>query len=63
MESDAVMLDQVVVTGYTTEKKAEITGAVSVVKLSDVSSIPTGNIMSTLQGRLPGVNITTDVQP
>lgn len=63
MESDAVMLDQVVVTGYTTEKKAEITGAVSVVKLSDVSSIPTGNIMSTLQGRLPGVNITTDGQP
>ena len=63
LNTDAILLDQVVVTGYTTEKKAEITGAVSVVKLSDVSSIPTGNIMSTLQGRLPGVNITTDGQP
>lgn len=63
LNTDAVLLDQIVVTGYTTEKKAEITGAVSVVKLSDVSSIPTGNIMSTLQGRLPGVNITTDGQP
>ncbi len=63
MEPDAVMLEQLVVTGYTTEKKAEITGAVSVVKLSDVSSIPSGNIMSTLQGRLAGVSVTTDGQP
>ena len=63
LDPNTVMLDQLVVTGYTTEKKAEITGAVSVVKLNDINSIPTGNIMSTLQGRLPGVNITTDGQP
>jgi TonB-linked SusC/RagA family outer membrane protein len=63
LKTDAILLDQVVVTGYTTERKAEITGAVSIVKISDVASIPTGNIMSTLQGRLPGVNITTDGQP
>jgi len=63
LKTDAILLDQIVVTGYTTERKAEITGAVSIVKISDVSSIPTGNIMSTLQGRLPGVNITTDGQP
>jgi len=63
LEPDAILLDQIIVTGYTTEKKAEITGAVSVVKIGDISSIPTGNIMSTLQGRLPGVNITTDGQP
>lgn len=63
MDVDAIMLEQVVVTGYTTEKKAEITGAVSVVKMDDVASIPTGNVMSSLQGRLPGVNITADGQP
>lgn len=63
MDVDAILLDQVVVTGYTTEKKAEITGAVAVVKMDDVASIPTGNVMSTLQGRLPGVSVTTDGQP
>ncbi|MBP9017103.1 MAG: TonB-dependent receptor [Paludibacteraceae bacterium] len=63
MFPSTVLLDQIVVTGYTTEKKADITGAVSVAKISDVISIPTGNIMSSLQGRLPGVNITYDGQP
>lgn len=63
MDPDAILLDQVVVTGYTSERKADITGSVSVVKISDISSIPTGNIMSSLQGRLPGVNITSDGQP
>lgn len=63
MLEDAIALEQVVVTGYTTEKKAEITGAVSVVKISDIASIPTGNVMSSLQGRLAGVNVSTDGQP
>lgn len=63
MDPDAVMLDQVVVTGYTTEKKADITGAVSVVKIDDIASIPTGNVMSSLQGRLAGVNVNADGQP
>ncbi|MDR2804352.1 MAG: TonB-dependent receptor, partial [Dysgonamonadaceae bacterium] len=54
---------EVVVTGYTTEKKADITGAVSVVKLKDIESIPSGNVMTSLQGRVPGVNISTDGQP
>ncbi|HWV70558.1 MAG TPA: TonB-dependent receptor [Pseudosphingobacterium sp.] len=56
-------LDEVVVTGYTSEKKADITGAVAVVKMKDISSIPAGNVMSTLQGRLPGVSVSTDGTP
>ena len=63
MHEDQLMLDEVVVTGYTTEKKADITGAVSVVKIKDILSIPTGNVMSSLQGRLPGVTISTDGTP
>ncbi len=63
MEQDAIMLNQVVVTGYTSEKKAEITGAVSVVNVSDIAGISTGNVMSSLQGRLAGVAVSTDGQP
>lgn len=56
-------LNEVVVTGYSTERKKDITGAVSVIKMKDVASIPTGNVMSTLQGRVPGVNINTNGTP
>lgn len=63
LEEDSKLIDEVVVTGYMTEKKADITGAVSVVKMDEITSIPTGNVMSSLQGRLPGMNVTTDGKP
>lgn len=63
MKEDLKLLDEIVVTGYTSEKKADITGAVSVVKMKDIAGIPTGNVMSSLQGRLPGVSVTTDGTP
>ena len=63
MTSDSKILGEVVVTGYTSEKKADITGAVSVVKMKDILSIPTGNAISSLVGRLPGVNVYTDGTP
>ena len=40
MEGDNEMLEEVVVTGYMTEKKASLTGSVSVVKMADVADIP-----------------------
>ncbi|MDR0995484.1 MAG: SusC/RagA family TonB-linked outer membrane protein, partial [Tannerella sp.] len=61
--ADVQQLDQVVVTGYMSEKKADLTGAVTVVKMKDVADIPTGNVMASLQSRVPGVNITTDGTP
>ncbi|KAA3437855.1 SusC/RagA family TonB-linked outer membrane protein [Rufibacter hautae] len=63
LQTDAKALEEVVVTGYTSEKKADITGAVSVVKMKDITSIPTGNVMSSLQGRLPGVTVVNDGTP
>jgi TonB-linked SusC/RagA family outer membrane protein len=63
LHPDDQLLDEVVVTGYTSEKKADITGSVSVVKLKDIASIPAGNVMTSLQGRVPGVNISADGQP
>jgi TonB-linked SusC/RagA family outer membrane protein len=63
LESDSKSLDVVVVTGYQTQRKKDLTGAVSVVNMKDVENIPTGNIISTLQGRVPGVNVTNNGTP
>ncbi|MBQ8811329.1 MAG: TonB-dependent receptor [Bacteroidales bacterium] len=60
---DQEFLDEVVVTGYMTEKKADLTGSVSVVSMKDIVDVPTGNVLSSLQGRVPGLNITTDGTP
>ncbi|MGM9766974.1 MAG: SusC/RagA family TonB-linked outer membrane protein [Candidatus Cryptobacteroides sp.] len=63
LEDDVNFLEEVVVTGYMAEKKADLTGAVAVVKMKDVADIPTGNVMQALQGRVAGMNITTDGTP
>jgi TonB-linked SusC/RagA family outer membrane protein len=63
LQSASANLNEIVVTGYSTERKKDITGAVSVVKMKDVASIPSGNIMSTLQGRVPGLNVFNDGTP
>ena len=60
LEEDAEILDEVVVVGYSSEKKSDLTGSVSVVKMKDVSDTPTGNVIQALQGRVAGMNITTD---
>lgn len=63
LAEDTEVLDEVVVTGYMTEKKASLTGSVAVVKMKDVADVPTGNVMSALQGRVAGMNVTTDGTP
>ena len=63
LEDDANFLEEVVVTGYMAEKKADLTGSVAVVKMKDVADIPTGNVMQALQGRVAGMNVTTDGTP
>lgn len=63
LQESANDLNEVVVTGYTSEKKADLTGAVSVVKMKDIADVPTGNVLSSLNGRVAGVNIATDGTP
>ncbi|HKG06482.1 MAG TPA: TonB-dependent receptor [Pedobacter sp.] len=63
MEYEAGNLNQVVVTGYSSQKKADLTGAVSVVKTQQIKDVPLGNPIKALQGRIPGVYITTDGSP
>ena len=60
MEDDALSLNEVVVTGYTTQRKADLTGAVSVVSVSELAKQNENNPMKALQGRVPGMNIQAD---
>lgn len=60
---DAQQLDDVVVTGYTSQRRTDITGAVSVVDMDEVNKQPEPNPVRALQGRLPGVQINSDGSP
>src|SRR5690554_1304168 len=56
-------LEQVVVMGYSTQRKADLTGAVSVVKVDDMMKSPDNNPMKALQGRVAGMMVTSDGSP
>jgi len=59
MEIEATMGNNVVVIGYGTVKKSDLTGSVSVVKGSDVSSAPVASVDQALQGKAAGVQVTS----
>lgn len=59
LQDDASDLDEVVVVGYGTVKKRDLTGAVSSVKADDIVLTPTANAMNALQGKVSGMDITT----
>lgn len=57
MTADLEDLEEVVVVGYGTVKKKEITGAVSSVKAEDIEQIVTSDLGTALQGQMAGVNV------
>ena len=63
MHDDALSIEEVVVTGYTTQRKADLTGAVSVVSPSDLAKQNENNPIKAMQGRVPGMNISADGSP
>ena len=63
MEEDTGLLDEVVVVGYQTVRKADLTGAVSVMNMKEPLSENSGNIMSSMAGKMPGVNVVPDAAP
>ncbi|HWJ26733.1 MAG TPA: SusC/RagA family TonB-linked outer membrane protein, partial [Flavisolibacter sp.] len=56
-------LEEVVVTGYKTERKVDLTGSVAVVKLDNIKNVPTSSPMLALQGQVPGLYVQTDGSP
>ena len=63
MEENAKELAEVVVTGYTTQRKADLTGAVAVVQTKDLKTSSDTDPMRALQGKVPGMTITSDGSP
>ena len=63
MVADDLTLNQVVVVGYGTQKKADLTGSVSVVNAEELKRVSNSNISTMLEGKVAGVQITSDGQP
>ena len=57
MEASTTGLDEVIVVGYGTMKKREITGAISSVKAEDIAKTATSDFAASLQGRMAGVSV------
>ena len=62
MKDDALSLNEVVVTGYQVQRKADLTGSVGVVETKDFKASTT-DPMASLQGKVPGMTITTSGSP
>ncbi|WP_455537526.1 TonB-dependent receptor plug domain-containing protein, partial [Prevotella koreensis] len=60
---NAKELSEVVVTGYQMQRKADLTGAVAVMNMKGAKSESNPNMLNSMQGKLPGVNIVTDAAP
>jgi TonB-linked SusC/RagA family outer membrane protein len=60
LEEDASKLDEVVVTGYGSQSKRNLTGSVAVVDVDQLLAVPATTFAQQLQGRAAGVNIVND---
>ena len=63
LEADASGLSEVVVTGYSSQQRKNIVGAVSTVKGEQLAAVQTGNAEQQFQGRVAGVTVITSGQP
>ena len=63
MSDNAAELAEVVVTGYQVQRKADLTGSVAVVKTEELKTSSDTDPMRALQGKVPGMTITSDGSP
>ena len=63
LEEDLAQLDEVVVIGYGTQKKSDVTGSVSSVKSEEILKQPAPNALQSVQGKMSGVNIVNTNAP
>ena len=57
MQEDAAALDEIVVVGYGTMKKKDLTGSVSSVKTEDLQKVAGANALSAMQAKVPGMDL------
>ncbi|HMC01731.1 MAG TPA: SusC/RagA family TonB-linked outer membrane protein, partial [Flavobacteriaceae bacterium] len=63
MEPDVEALDEIVIVGYGTQKKADLTGSISTVSTESIEKTPASNVMQSLQGKVSGVQIVSTGSP
>ena len=63
LAQDAQALSEVVVTGYGSQRKKDITGAVTVVSAKELTALPAASVTQMLQGRAAGVTVGNDNSP
>jgi TonB-linked SusC/RagA family outer membrane protein len=63
LEEDLISLDELVVVGYGTQRKSDLTGAVAVVKTDDIEKVATNSISKALQGQATGVQVHGSGEP
>ncbi len=63
LDSDIKELEQVVVIGYGTQRKVDLTGSVAIVDAEEMKKVSNSNMSTMLQGKVAGVQITSDGQP
>ncbi|QWX83161.1 TonB-dependent receptor [Cellulophaga sp. HaHaR_3_176] len=63
LQEDAAALEEVVVTGYSTQTRGDLTGSVGSVDISEATKAPIVNAAEALQGRVSGVTITNNGSP
>ncbi|MDT8432344.1 MAG: TonB-dependent receptor [Bacteroidales bacterium] len=63
MAVDYSNIDEVVVVGYGTQKKSDLTGSVAVVDVDEMKTVSDHNVGNMIRGKVPGVVVTTDGQP
>ena len=63
LQDNSEVLGEVVVTGYQVQRKADLTGAVSVMNMKEPVSQADPNMLNSMQGKLAGVQVVTDATP
>lgn len=63
LQESVSFLDEVVVTGYQTQRRADLTGSVAVADMEKTRDIPAPNILQAVQGSVAGLYITNDGSP
>lgn len=63
MEVDTKALGEIVVTGYGTQRKKDLTGAITTIRTEDLLSVPAANIGEAMQGRAAGVTVVNEGLP
>jgi TonB-linked SusC/RagA family outer membrane protein len=63
LDEDVSQLNEVIVTGYASQRKKDITGAVAVVSAKELTAVPAASLTQMLQGRASGVTVGNDNSP